>query len=361
MCSPLAERVPVWGERPFRQSPDRAEKVQPDERKPMKGLVKSWLRSVKLEKPQMFKAVAIVPIRSPGDGTYRYRCLGEALKSSDIAITEVSAAGSVPELLVTNRGKSSVLLIDGEELSGAFQNRVLNTSILLKEASETRIPVSCTEQGRWSPISKLFSESGNVMAYKTRSRKTRSVHSSLEANGTHRSDQSEVWHGISELQAKTGTHSPTSAMNDVFKAHEPELRKCDEIFTPVPNQIGLIAFIGGAPVGLDIVSLSGVYARLHPKLVRSYILEALAATDQSFDPGSVTLRAEKFLDEITLSDEREFASTGHGIDHRFKGKGLAGSALVHENEVIHAAFFRLEGPDSQEGSSSHRQRRLFRM
>ena len=69
-------------------------------------------------------------------------------------------------------------MIGGEELAGAKQNRVLNTSILLKEASETKIPVSCTEQGRWSYASKAFSESGNVMAFKSRSRKTRSVHKS---------------------------------------------------------------------------------------------------------------------------------------------------------------------------------------
>jgi len=315
----------------------------------MKNLVKSCLQSVQLGTPQMFKGVAIVPLTARKDGTCQYRSLGEALTRSDIAITEVSESGSVPELLVVNRGDRPVLLIDGEELAGAKQNRVLNTSILLKEMSETRIPVSCTEQGRWSPVSKVFSESGNVMAYKTRSRKTRSVHSSLESSGNHRSDQGEVWRRISELQSKTGTHSPTSAMNDVFKAHAQDLKRCDEIFNSVPNQVGFIAFIGGVPAGLDIVSLKGMYTKLHSKLVRSYALDGLFdAKDQPLDPDSVVRQAKTFLDEIGSTDEQEFTSIGYGQDHRLRGKGLGGTALVHKNEIIHAAIFRFDKPEQRE-------------
>ena len=55
------------------------------------------------------------------------------------------------------------------------------------------------------------------------------------------SDQGEVWDGIAELQAKACAPSPTSAMNDVFKAREDDLRQCDEIFISVPNQVGLLA------------------------------------------------------------------------------------------------------------------------
>ncbi len=219
----------------------------------MENAVKSRLQSVQFGAVQTYKSIAIVPLISPTDGMFQYRTLGEALATWDIAITEVSAAGSVPELMVVNRANKPVLLIDGEELAGAKQNRVLNTSILLKEVSETKIPVSCTEQGRWSYASKAFSESGNVMAYKSRSKKTRSVQCSLEASGTYHSDQGEVWDGIAELQAKAGAPSPTSAMSDVYKAREDDLRQCDELFKPLPNQVGLLAIVDGRPVGADMV------------------------------------------------------------------------------------------------------------
>jgi len=40
-----------------------------------------------------------------------------------------------------------------------------------------------------------------------------------------------------------------------------------------------------------------------------------------------------------------------------QGKALAGTALVHENEVIHAAFFRLEEAAQPDTITSLRNRR----
>ena len=337
----------------------------------MENAVKSRLQSVQFGEPQTYKSIVILPLISPADGTFQYRTLGEALATWDIAITEVSAGGSVPDLMVVNRGNKCVLLIDGEELAGAKQNRVLNTSILIKEVSETKVPVSCTEQGRWSYASKAFSESGNVMARKSRARKTRSVQCSLEQSGVHESNQSEVWHGIAELQAQACAPSPTSAMSDVYKAREDDLRKCDDIFKPVPGQAGLLAIIDGRPVGLDLVSLTSAYAKLHAKLVRSYTLEGLLDAPPSppsgegngdVAPGSALRTpnselARVFLADIAAAEERQFPSIGHGTDHRYKAKALAGSALVHENEVIHAAFFRLDETEQPERMASYRARR----
>ena len=87
----------------------------------------------------------------------------------------------MPELKVLNRADVSVLLLDGEELVGAKQNRVLNTSILLKAQSEGVIPVSCTEHGRWSYMSAEFAASDDVMSPTLRSLKMRSVSASLKA------------------------------------------------------------------------------------------------------------------------------------------------------------------------------------
>ncbi len=318
-----------------------------------KGALARLLRSVQFGRAQSWKNLAVLPLTVPADGQLQYRTLGEALATWEIAIAEVSAAGLVGDLMVVNRGNQPVLLLDGEELAGAKQNRVLNTSVLIKEASQTTVPVSSSEQGRWAYNSQVFRESGNVMACGARSRKARCVHQSLATCGAHRSNQAEIWDSLAELQTRARCTSATAAMNDVYRAREPDLSQCDQVFKPVAQQVGFLAFIGGKPAGLDLLSRSSAYAKLHAKLVRSYALEGLldpdpapagAASPSTLNPQPSTASlAQSFLDYILAAEEREFASIGYGTDCRYQADDLVGSALVHNDEVIHAAFFRLNG------------------
>ena len=78
-----------------------------------------------------------------------YLTLDEALELNTAQVTEVSDSGSVPELLFRNLGDKAVFLLDGEEVVGAKQNRILNISILAPAEKDTTIPVSCVEAGRW--------------------------------------------------------------------------------------------------------------------------------------------------------------------------------------------------------------------
>jgi len=68
--------------------------------------------------------------------------------------------------------------------------------------------------------------------------------------------------------------------------------------------------------------------------------------------------AQAFLHEATGSDEKAFESVGYGKDYRYQKPGLAGSALVHEDRIVHLAFFRLPKTESAGGyMASLRQRR----
>ena len=324
----------------------------------MEKNIQNYLTSIRLGDPQVHQNIILFPLHAPANGSPDYVTLGDALKSNTLTVTEVSQAGSVPELLVVNKGDQAVLLLDGEELVGAKQNRVLNTTILLREKSETKIPVTCTEHGRWSYSSPQFAAADVIMEKNVRARKSRSVSESLASAASYLADQGEVWEQISELHAKAQTHSPTGAMNDVFKARGEDLRKCLETFPLAPGQQGLLVLINGDVAGFDLISRPDPYAKLHHKLVRSYVLDGLIdSRPAAGGTAEAKDKAQRFLEEITRARQTKFQSLGYGWDFRFQADGLVGNALLHEEHVIHAAFFQLRPAEHREGMASLRQRR----
>ena len=80
------------------------------------------------------------PLLLPEDDAPGYLTLDEALAAGHASVTEVSEAGSVPELLVKNLAPSPVLILDGEELVGAKQNRIVNLTILVAAGADAAHP-----------------------------------------------------------------------------------------------------------------------------------------------------------------------------------------------------------------------------
>jgi hypothetical protein len=85
-----------------------------------------------------------------------YLILEEAIQSGAFRITEVSESGTVPRLRALNETTRPVFLLDGDQLIGAKQNRILNLSLMLGAKSESDIPVACVEAGRWRSQSREF-------------------------------------------------------------------------------------------------------------------------------------------------------------------------------------------------------------
>jgi hypothetical protein len=325
----------------------------------MDQIVKKYITGFELGEAQIFKNMGVIPLFTSVDESPEYLTLKEALERKLLKITEVSQSGSVPELKVLNNADIPVLLLDGEELVGAKQNRVLNTTILLKEKSETVIPVSCTEQGRWSYVSDKFHDSGTVMTPKLRATKARTVASSLEASRQYRSDQGTVWDTIHHLSAEADVNSRTGAMKDVFEAKKRDLDAYLEAFKSNPQQRGILVFLGGEVAGLDFVSYEKAYSLLHEKLVKSYAMDALvekSANGKIPDPD----KARAFLDEAQACDEKKYESIGKGWDYRYEGKLMVGSGLAAEDKVIHLAFFRITESEKAGEMAGLRRRKGFR-
>ncbi len=329
----------------------------------MYDVIAKHLMSVELGELQESQGVTIFPLFAPTNTRLEYVALKTALDSGAIAVSEVTAAGVVGDLRVRNGGSSPVLLLDGEELAGAKQNRVLNTTILVGAHTEIIIPVSCTEQGRWSYVSSNFQESHSVAPPRVRRTTQRTVNASLAREMTFRADQGQVWEGVRRMAADAGVHSETGAMRDVFQERMSDLDALLGQFSIQPGQCGLLAIAGDGVLGFDLVSRPDVYAVLHTKLVRSYAMDALLSNLKPATRAAGEF-AKEFLLATSTTEEKSYKSVGHGYDYRYTGEGMVGSAIAFRSEVVHTAFFavpRDESSSSHGHLRSHVRRRGFRL
>src|SRR5208283_5187312 len=126
-------------------------------------------------------------------------------------------------LIVENKGERRALFLEGEELRGAKQNRILNTSVLVPAQARLKIPVSCVEHGRWKRTSDYFTPSNNISPYHLRHGLKGSVARSLKAKLGHRSDQLQVWDEVRKQQNALAVKSGTAALADTYEKYEQQL------------------------------------------------------------------------------------------------------------------------------------------
>src|SRR5216684_3728526 len=131
--------------------------------------VAKLLATILTGEPVTHGALAVIPLLAPNLDVPDWLTLEEA--GDRARVTEVSEAGSVPFLQVANGADRPLLLLDGEELIGAKQNRILNTTVLVAARTETTIPVSCVEQGRWGYRGRHFAPGDASLFASTRQKK----------------------------------------------------------------------------------------------------------------------------------------------------------------------------------------------
>lgn len=91
--------------------------------------------------------LTVVPVYQHGNvPTMPYRTLAEGIGAGEVGVIETQ---DVQTLRVENRGALPVLILDGEELAGGWQNRMASTSALVPAAGGLTMPVVCIEQHAW--------------------------------------------------------------------------------------------------------------------------------------------------------------------------------------------------------------------
>ena len=260
----------------------------------------------------------------------------EALGRGLVEVTEVSEGGSVPHLFVKNSADRDVIIVDGELLVGAKQNRVVNTTIVVPAQTSVEIPVTCVEQGRWSYRSRNFS-SGDSHSYSSlRSLKHRTVTDSLRVSGRYDSDQDSVWGSIRDKMRRMGSPSPTMSLSDVYESSvsgRDEARLEEEV-KPQAGQVGYFAYVRDGFAGGDVFGSSELCRTKLSKLVCGHYLDALDAYLQF-----PRLSVADVLAQVRAASPEQFAGVGRGAELRFESAAVQGACKVVDERIPHLAVF----------------------
>ncbi|MEO6391588.1 MAG: DUF6569 family protein [Pyrinomonadaceae bacterium] len=299
-------------------------------------ILKKFIGTLNIGEPLTFNHLVIKPILAKSDFKLPYLTLEEAFERNFLVITEKNETGSVPELLVKNTGDLDVIILEGEEIRGAKQNRIANSTMIIPAHSEVVMPVSCVEQGRWRYVSRNFTSGKTVLYPSARQQSHSSVTSNLRANASYNSNQSGIWSNISMKSARMAVHSETRAMSDIADTSitpETEAAMIGELEYQ-PNQIGFLAFINGGFAGGDVFGSPELCEKQMRKMMRGYYLDAL-------DPEVKFphLEANAILTEITETPQEQFEAVGKGTEMRFETERIQGAWKLADEGVAHLTVF----------------------
>ena len=313
-----------------------------------------FLNNVTIGEAGAKENLLLFPLLSDTDAAPSYLLLDEALEQHVLEVMEATEGGIVNTILVRNTGEQAVLILDGEELVGAKQNRMVNATLLIPPQTKVEVPVSCVERGRWRYNAPQFEQSAVFGYASIRMQKSSQVSDNLKASMSFSADQGAIWEEIDRKHARMGSQSNTDALHDVYRDLGDELERLVEGLEPQPGQTGVSVFINNRFSCLDLFGHSETLRKVWPKLVRSYAMEALELKGQ--EPAKRKPDPNRILKLACEAECHTYPSVGRGTDVRLRARGIIGAGLVDEATLLHLSLFsnRGEAPRTRMAGPSRR-------
>lgn len=269
--------------------------------------------------------------------TVNYISCNEAMEKNHIEVKEVNESGSVNNLVVLNHSAHLVFFSDGDILSGAKQNRILNTSVLLAPNSKTVVPVSCVEQGRWRHISPKFKGNDYLAPSKLRAKKSEEVKENLKINSSFMCSQHSVWSEVEDYQINLKVNSPTSNLLDVFEEKKRDIDNFIADFKVEEEANGMTVFINKNILSVDAFNRTNIYKEYFQKILRGVSSEAiyLKKTNSILEEAEIKFKTLNFFDELEKCKSNIYPGVSVRNERRFDSDKISGFNLYYNDQTIH--------------------------
>lgn len=294
------------------------------------GALGGWLGRVTLGPPQPIGRLEVSPLLLTGDPGTPFFLLHEAIEARTLEVTE-QGEGAVNQVVAHNRGNRPILILEGESLQGAKQNRMITVDLLIAGGTSATVTVGCVEQGRWDRSHRAFESSPMPVEPSIRA----AMKAGAAGGGT--VDQARLWRAIAGKLVGAGVESRSSSYHDYMDKFGGEAEREARALKPIEGQVGILALQDGRLVGFDLLGHPRNWDALSHRLACSYVLGSL-----DDDPDSavrVRRSREEWLRTIAAARVKARPSAGLGQEIVLADPTLVGGGLWHEGRPAHLAAF----------------------
>ena len=292
------------------------------------------LKHLSLAERQNYENMTVVPILSDTNTPFDVLDLKEGLKMGLVKIEECDNS-NIEQVKLKNNSVSPLILLDGEEIAGSLQNRIVAQTMIIPPKSEMEIPVNCSEKGRNEYKSK-FQYSDYIANSNTRRKKAYNKNNPL---------QEVVWNSIDDLETDKNTFSKTKALRDSYEKNKYDIDSYLKHFKMENNQIGVICIVENK-VGLEIFNNHSLYEKYNEMLLRSYIIDS--SNKEKINISNNEL--ENILSSIDANSFIKKEAVDLGKYYKISNSYGNGHILIYKNNMVHASFFKkIEEPAVNNG------------
>ncbi|MGO9340691.1 MAG: ARPP-1 family domain-containing protein [Terracidiphilus sp.] len=295
-------------------------------------------RAFRILPPIVRQNLAIFPVvSSQSYDTSQLITLDEGVRSGQVTVTEAGAepglirpgqpmpprreGAEVNRLVLYNNSSHALLLLAGEIVTGGKQDRVIGSDrIVPPNTGPIDLGVFCVEPGRWVASSEKFGSMGAQMAQPSVRTPAMAEHNQSQVWANVRSSNARMANNLSSADAAqvAGTSSyakvfaspPVAKIVGTYGGQDAELSILRELRGK--GAVGVVVAVNGQVLWADVFASTELLAKYWPKLMRSYVAEAMTSANSGVSPD--TRDAQLYMDD--LGGGREIVETEPSVYRR---------------------------------------------
>lgn len=262
--------------------------------------------------------------------TSSFLTLDEGLKSGTVVVSELGQGSlirrrqtlppieqpQVNKLALENRSDRILVLLAGEVVSGGKQDRIIARDRLVAPGGQLPLDVFCVERGRWHGMSASFNSRATI------------TNPSVRREAQVARDQAKVWGAVggtlggvansvaAPVEAPTGAYESIYASRGAAKAIDTSSQDLAQQYERAlsgklagARVVGVVVAVNGEVIWADVFASPELFRRYWPKLLRSYVVEALAHpadADRATTGEAAAFLAERSGREVIEREPQEY-------------------------------------------------------